>query len=352
MFRLGNPDYLYAFLAIPLIILLYMWMIRWKKNALKRFGETSLIQQLAPDVSKNKARMKFVFLTIGFLFLIAGIVDPQSGYGLKEMKRQGSDIIIALDVSNSMNAEDIYPSRLEKAKEAIEKLIDNMNGDRIGIVVFAGEAYVQLPITTDYAAAKLFLSTISTNMVPVQGTAIGTAIDLASESFGKDDQNTANHNKAIILITDGENHEDDAVTAAQNAAKKGIVINTIGMGTEQGAPIPVQPLASSGQVTFMKDKDGNTVITKLDQQALEEIAAAGNGTFIRASNSDVGLQTILASIKKLGKKTFESNLYNDYEDRFQYFIAAALLLLIAEVLFTERKSKLWKKLNLFGTEKS
>ncbi|MEO6883870.1 MAG: VWA domain-containing protein [Bacteroidia bacterium] len=351
MFRLGNPIYLYAFAAIPLIILVYLWMLRWRKNALKRFAESALIQQLAPDVSKNKARMKFIFVVLGFSFLIAGIVDPQVGSGLKEMKRQGSDIIIALDVSNSMNAQDIYPSRLEKAKQAIEKLIDNLNGDRIGIVVFAGEAYVQLPITTDYAAAKLFLGTINTDMVPVQGTAIGAAIDLAAESFGKSDQNS-DHNKAIILITDGENHEDDAVVAAQNAAKKGIMINTIGMGTEQGAPIPLKQISGSGQVDFMKDQSGNTVITKLDQQALEEIAAAGNGTFVRASNADVGLNTILTSIKKLGKKTFESSLYNDYEDRFQYFIAAALLLLIAEVFFTERKSKLWQKINLFGAEKS
>ena len=278
--------------------------------------------------------------------MIIGIVNPQSGTKLEEVKRKGADLMICLDVSNSMKAEDLKPNRLEKAKQSISKLVDKLEGDRIGIIVFGGEAYVQLPITTDYAAAKLFLESINTEMIPTQGTAIGAAIDLAVESFGKDE----GKNKAILIITDGENHEDNAVKAAESAAEKGITIHAIGMGSVDGAPIPIYK--NNVREGFRKDKEGNTVITKLDEKTLQEIATAGNGIFVRATNADAGLNYVLDAIGKLEKKEFESKMYSDYEDRFQWFIAAAFILLLIETFLTERKSKLYQQLNLFNDKKS
>jgi len=320
-------------------------MTRWRKKALLSFGELAVIQQLYPDVSKSKRIWKFILYLFAFTFLIIGIVNPQVGTRLEEVKRKGADLMICLDVSNSMKAEDLAPNRLEKAKQSISKLIDKLDGDRLGVIVFGGEAYVQLPITTDYSAAKMFLESINTDMIPTQGTAIGKAIDMAMESFGKDE----GKNKAIVIITDGENHEDDAIKAAEDAAEKGITIHTIGMGSAEGAPIPLY----KGNVRegFRKDKEGNTIVTKLDEKMLQEISAAGNGIYVRASNSDAGLNNVLEALDKLEKKQFDSKMYSDYEDRFQWFIAVAFLLLLIETFLTERKSKIYQRLNLFGNEK-
>jgi Ca-activated chloride channel family protein len=318
---------------------------RWKKKALKVYGEAEVIKQLYPDLSRAKQIWKFIFFNIAFILIIIGLINPQIGTKLEEVKRNGADIMICLDVSNSMRAEDLAPNRLEKSKMALSKLIDKLEGDRIGIIVFGGEAYVQLPITTDYAAAKLFLESINTEMIPTQGTDIGKAIDLSLESFGKDE----GKNKAIVIITDGENHDQDAFRAAEAAAEKGISIHTIGMGSENGAPIPIYK--GNQQDGFRKDKDGNTVITKLNDQVLKEIAAAGSGIYVRATNSDVGFNSILNALDKLEKKQFDSKMYSDYEDRFQWFIAAALLFLLAETLLTDRKSKLYQRLDLFGEKK-
>jgi len=342
MFRLENIHFLYGLAAIPLLVLLFIWMQLWKTRALKKFGDTEIVNQLITEASNVKPVLKIIILSVAFLFLIIGIVNPQVGSKLEEVKREGADIIIALDVSNSMKAEDIAPNRLEKAKQAIQKLIDRLQGDRIGMIVFAGQAYVQLPITTDYAAAKLFLGNIDTDIVPTQGTAIGSAIDLAIESFGSED----GKNKAIIIISDGENHEDDAVKAAQAAAEKGITVHTIGMGSPLGVPIPIYK--NKVQIGYKKDKEGNTVITKLNEQALQEIASGGNGTYVHASNSDIGLNAILDEVKKLEKKQFESKLFTDYDDKFYYFIAIALLLFVSELLISERKSKWFAQLNLFN----
>lgn len=345
MFQLENKYFLYALGLVPVFIIIYWLYSRWRKKALAAYGEISLIQQLIPDVSNAKRVWKFILFTLAFALLIIGIVNPQVGTKLEEVKRKGADLMICLDVSNSMKAEDLQPNRLEKAKQAISKLINKLEGDRIGIIVFGGEAYVQLPITTDYAAAKLFLESINTDMIPTQGTAIGAAINLAVESFGKDE----GKNKAIIVITDGENHEDDAVKAAEAAADKGITIHTIGMGSAEGAPIPI--FKNNVREGFKKDNEGNTVITKLDEQALQEIAAAGNGIYVRASNSDAGLNNVLRAISKLEKKQFDSKMYSDYEDRFQWFISAALMLLLIELFLTERKSKIYQRINLFNDKK-
>jgi Ca-activated chloride channel family protein len=340
-----NIYFVYAFALIPMILLIYWMTFRWKKKALKVYGETEVIKQLYPDLSRAKQIWKFIFFNIAFILIIIGLINPQIGTKLEEVKRNGADIMICLDVSNSMRAEDLAPNRLEKSKMALSKLIDKLEGDRIGIIVFGGEAYVQLPITTDYAAAKLFLESINTEMIPTQGTDIGKAIDLSLESFGKDE----GKNKAIVIITDGENHDQDALRAAEAAAEKGISIHTIGMGSENGAPIPIYK--GNQQDGFRKDKDGNTVISKLNEQVLQEIAATGSGIYVRATNSDVGFNSILNALDKLEKKQFDSKMYSDYEDRFQWFIAAALLFLLAETLLTDRKSKLYQRLDLFGEKK-
>lgn len=345
MFQLENKYYLYALTLIPVFIISYWLLNRWRKKVLAAYGSMSIIQQLFPDVSKAKRNWKFILFTLAFALVIVGIVNPQVGTKLEEVKRKGADLMICLDVSNSMKAEDLQPNRLEKAKQAISRLINKLEGDRIGVIVFGGEAYVQLPITTDYSAAKLFLESINTDMIPTQGTAIGNAINLAMESFGKDE----GKNKAIVIITDGENHEDDAVKAAEAAAEKGIMIHTIGMGSAEGAPIPLY--RGNVKEGYRKDNEGNTVVTKLNEQMLQEIAGAGNGIYVRASNADAGLNNVINAIDKLEKKEFNSKMYSDYEDRFQWFIAAAVLLLFIEVLLSERKSKLYQRLNLFNEQK-
>ena len=345
MYQFENIYFFYALGLLPVFILMYWLLNRWRKKTFATYGDLLIIEHLIPDVSKSKRNWKFFAFTLAFGLVIIGIVNPQVGTKLEEVKRKGADLMICLDISNSMKAEDLQPNRIEKAKQEISKLINKLEGDRIGIIVFAGEAYVQLPITTDYAAAKLFLESISTDLIPTQGTAIGTAINLALESFGKDE----GKNKAIVIITDGENHEDDAISAAEASAEKGIAIHTIGMGSPDGAPIPIYK--NNVREGFKKDKEGNSVITKLNEQSLLEIAAAGNGIYVRASNSDAGLYKVVNEINKLEKKSFESKIYSDYEDRFQWFIAPALLFLLIEFLLTERKSKIYKRLNLFNDPK-
>ncbi len=345
MFQLEHKIYLYALGLIPLFIVIYMVVNIWRKRALKNYGDMAVIQRLFPDVSRSKRFWKFILFSVAFAFLIIGIVNPQVGTKLEEVKRKGADLMICLDVSNSMKAEDLQPNRLERAKQAISKLLDKLEGDRIGIIVFAGQAYVQLPITTDYSAGKLFLESINTDLIPTQGTDIGAAIDLALESFGKDE----GKNKAIVIITDGEDNEAGAVKSAEAAAEKGITIHTIGMGSAEGTPIPM--FRGNVREGFRKDKEGNTVVTKLNEQTLQEIASAGNGIYVHASNSDAGLNNVLDAINKLEKKQFDSKMYSDYEDRFQWFVSAALLLLLIETFLSERKSKLYQRLNLFGNGK-
>lgn len=344
MFKFENDIFFYAFAAIPVCIGIYIWYVYRAKKNFKKLGEAGLISQLAPEVSKAKKTSKFILFLIGLSFLILGICNLQTGSKIQDVKREGADIMICLDVSNSMLAQDLSPNRLERAKIAIENMIDKLQGDRLGIIVFAGEAYVQLPITTDYGSAKLFLESINTKIVPVQGTNIADAINKAVESFGKDE----GKNKAIVVITDGENNEEgnsSAVDAAEEAAKKNIVVNTIGVGSESGVPIPniIDGVVSG----YKKDNAGNTIVTKLDAKILQDIAGETNGVYVQASSSDVGLDAILAKIAELDKKQLESKMYTDYEDQFQWFLGAALLFLTLEALLSERVSRLWKKLNLF-----
>jgi len=346
LFRFAYPFMIYLYILVPVFIILYIIMKRWKRKAFRRFGDAAVIRRLFPDVSISRPGIKFFMLMLALVFFIAALCGPLIGSKLEEVKRKGVDIIIALDVSNSMKAEDIKPSRLERSKQAISRLIDKLQGDRIGLVVFAGDAYMQLPVTTDYGAAKLFLSTIDTDIVPRQGTAIGAAIDMASASF----TDSSRKHSAVIVITDGENHEDDAIDAAKRAWEEGIRTYTIGMGSPEGAPIPV--FNNGARVGFRQDNSGQTVITKLNAEILQEVAEAGHGRFVRASNSDDGLQVVLKDLNTLEKKEFQAKMFTDYENQYQYFAAGALLLLLIEFLLGERKSKWYQKVNLFGVNKN
>ncbi|MDA3954907.1 MAG: VWA domain-containing protein [Bacteroidales bacterium] len=341
MFRFGNTEYLYLLLIVPVLVLLFGLAQYYKKKALAKFGDMNVIEQLMPFVSKTRPVLKFIFLGLAIIAIILALADPQFGSKLEKVKHKGAEIIIALDVSNSMLAEDIKPNRLERAKYAISKLVDEMENDRIGLIVFAGDSYIQIPVTSDYSAAKMFLSSINTNIVSKQGTAIGSAIDLAMNSFSPESE----LEKALIVITDGENHEDDAVEASELAFEKNITVHTIGMGSPQGAPIPIEK--SYDQTIFQKDKDGNTVISKLDQKTLQEIATAGRGVFIRASNTQTGLNKLFERINKMEKKEMEERIYTDFEHRYQYLLAIALFFILLDTFISERKSKWSKNFNLF-----
>lgn len=342
-FRFEHPDLLYLFLIIPFLGILYWISYSMKKKALAKFGNMEIITQLMPYASFTRPIYKFSILLLALSFIIFGAAGPQFGSKLQKIKRKGVEIIIALDVSNSMMAQDIQPNRLERAKRAISKMVDELNDDKIGLVVFAGEAYTQLPITTDYASAKLFLSSISTDIVPIQGTAIGAAINLAAKSFTPDSEAS----KAIIVITDGENHEDDAIAAAKSAQELGIIVHTIAMGSPEGAPIPV----SGNDGGFRKDEQGNIVISKLDQQMIEQIATAGGGRPVIANNTTTGLNVLFNEINKMNKTELEQRVYAAYDEKFQYFIGFGLLLLFLELLILERKNRHLKDINLFKTSK-
>jgi Ca-activated chloride channel homolog len=340
LFRFANPEYLYLFLLIPILILLWVINEIRKGKALKRLGNADLVKRLIPDNSRVRPLLKFIFQVLAISLAIIMISRPQFGSKLEEVKRQGVEVILALDVSNSMLAEDIQPSRLERAKQAIARLVENLDNDKIGLIVFAGDAYTQIPVTTDYISAKMFLSTIGPEMVPKQGTAIGSAIDLAMRSFTPE----TNRSKALVIITDGENHEDDPVAKAKEAAAAGIVIHTIGIGSTEGVPIAI---SSGSRKDYMKDADGNTVITKLDENILKEIAVAGNGRYVRASNSNIGLDEIYNEIKKLKKQELEGKMYTEYNDQFQIFAGASLLLLLIDFLIMERKNRKLANLRVF-----
>lgn len=341
MFRFAHIEYLYALAIIPVLIVLFGITRRSRRKALERFGKQETLSQLMPNVSKARPVLKFIIWLLAIASLIIAAARPQFGSKLKTVKREGVELIIGLDVSNSMMAEDIQPNRLERAKRAISRLVDNLNNDKIGLIVFAGDAYTQLPITTDYPSAKLFLNAVSTDIVPRQGTAIGAAIDLATLSFSPQFEG----NKAVIIITDGENHEDDAIGAATAAAEKGIVVHTIGMGLPQGGPIPVY---RNGQKDYRKDKEGNVVVTKLDEEMLQQVAAAGKGIYVRANNAQVGLNTLFNEIDKMEEAEMESLVYSDYEDQFQWFLGFSIFLLLLDFLLLERKNKYLKNIKLFG----
>ena len=341
MLRYDNIDFLYLLILIPLIALALYLYNRWQKKSIEKFGDENLVEELMQNYSSIRKNIKNTLFIFSIIFLIIGISNPQIGTKMEEVKREGVDLMIAIDLSHSMMAQDIKPNRLERAKQAISRLIDKLEGDRIGLVVFAGEAYVQLPITTDYSAAKLFLSTVNTSIIPTQGTKIGNAIDLCVKSFDQEN----NQNKAIIIITDGENHDEEAISSAKIAQEKNIYIHTLGMGLTKGGPIPIYNKYGSTS-EFRKDREGNIIITKLNETILKDIANAGMGTYIRANNSKSGLSVLFDEINKMEKKEIGTMIFTNYKDRFQIFIGISLVLLIFNLLILQRKNNWNTNINL------
>ncbi len=338
MFRFEHPYLLYLLLLIPLLWILQIWITQVRKKRLKAIIDEDLKSGLIPMVSSAKAWLKLSVYTLAFATLILGIANPQFGSKTEEVKRKGIDLMIALDISNSMLAEDLSPNRLKRAKRSMEELLGYLKSDRVGIVVFAGEAFVQLPITTDYSAAKLFLRNIETELITTQGTDIGNAIDLCMQSFDFESPTA----KAIVVISDGENHEESSLKAAEEAAAQGVVIHSIGMGSAEGAPIPVYQ--GGKRVGFKKSREGNTVVTKLDEQMLAEIANVSDGIFIRASNGESGMRFIFDEVERMEKVEIGTRVYTDYEDRFQYLLLPAFLLLIIELIIPNTRTLWWEKL--------
>ena len=328
MINFAQPTYLLLIFLIPVFFILQALVLSLRRRRIRKMGDERLVSLLMPSYSRAKTWVRLTLFSIGFFFLVIGLSRPQIGAKLKEHKTRGAEIMIVLDVSNSMLAEDYSPNRLERAKLAISRLVDKLRDDSIGLVVFAGNSFVQLPITTDYVSAKMFLSSISTESVTIQGTAIGEAINTAVKSFSAQSEKS----RAVIVITDGENHEDDPVQAASQAAQLGVKVYTIGVGSPEGKPIPV-----GGEL--MKDKDGNIVVTRLDEAVLRDVASAGGGLYVRAGNNEFGLNPIIEDIRKMDDEEFNSIVFEEYDEQFASFLAIALLFFVVEMLVGERRSK-------------
>ena len=328
MINFAQAQYLFLLLLIPFFFLVQALVLRLRRRRIRKFGDEKLVRELMPSYAKAKVWVRLTLFSVGFFFFVIGLSRPQIGAKLKEHETKGAEIMIALDVSNSMLAEDYSPNRLERAKLAISRLVDKLRDDRIGLIVFAGNSFVQLPITTDYVSAKMFMNSISTESVPVQGTAIGEAINTAIRSFSSQSEKS----RAIIVITDGENHEDDPVAAAKQAAEMGVRVFTIGVGSPEGKPIPMD-----GEL--LKDKDGNIVVTRLDEKVLQEVAQAGNGVYVRAGNSEFGLNPIIDDIRRMEDEKYSSIVFEEYDEQFMYFLAIALFFFVIEMLVGDRRSK-------------
>lgn len=343
MFRIQTPEVLYLLILIPLFVFLYILYIRKKKRKLYSFIDKGLCETIIPELSFGKHWLKFILILIAYFFLVVAIANPQIGTSLEKSQRKGSDLMICLDISNSMYAEDIKPNRISRAKQALNRLVDQLNGDRIGIVVFAGSSFVQLPITNDYGAAKTFIDIIDPSMIVNQGTVIGQALKMAEESFGEE---VNDKSKSIILISDGEDNDQEAIVTAKDIAKKGIVINTIGLGLKEGALIPIT--TNAGKKDYKKTSDGSYVMTRINEELLQDIAKVGNGKYLRANNASIGLDNILARINKMEKNEYNAVIYKEYESRFYIFAFIALLILVIDYLVFERKNKYINRKFFFG----
>ena len=328
MIHFAQAQYLLLIFLIPVFFLIQALLVRLRRRKIRKFGDEKLVEQLMPSYSKSKVWVRLTLFSIGFFFFVIGLSRPQIGARLKEQEIKGAEIIIAIDVSNSMLAEDYSPNRLDRAKLAVSRLVDKLRDDRIGLVIFAGTSFVQLPVTTDYVSAKMFLNTIDTGSIPIQGTAMGDAITTCIRSFSQQ----SDKSRAIILITDGENHEDDPVAAAKQAAEMGIKVFTIGVGSPEGKPIPM-----NGEL--LKDKDGEIVVSRLDEDVLKEVAQAGNGAYVRAGNSEFGLNPIIEDLKKLEDEKYNSIVFEEFDEQFMYFLGIALFFFVLEMLIGDRRSK-------------
>jgi Ca-activated chloride channel family protein len=338
MFRFEEPTYLYLLLLLPFLAVFYLYSNYRRRKNIRRFGDPVLLAQLMPDVSKYRPDIKFwiIFVVIGFL------ARPQFGSKQETVKRKGVEVIIALDISNSMLAQDVQPSRLEKAKRLISRLVDELDNDKIGMIVFAGDAFTQLPITSDYISAKMFLESISPSLISKQGTAIGEAINLAVRSFTPQE----GVGRAIVVITDGENHEGGAVEAAKVAAEKGIQVSVLGVGMPDGAPIPIE-----GTNDYRRDREGNVIVTRLNEAMCQEIAKEGKGIYVRVDNTNSAQKAINQEVNKMAKSDVESKVYTEFNEQFQAIAWIILILLLAELLILDRKNPLFKNVHLFSNKK-
>ena len=326
MILFAQYKYLLLLLLVPVILIAHGVKMRMRRKRIERFGDAALVEELMPSWSVAKGWLRTVLFSLAFFLFVIGLARPQIGAKLSEHEAKGAEIMICLDVSNSMLAEDYSPYRLERAKLAISRIVDRLQEDRIGLIVFAGSSFVQLPITTDYVSAKMFLNSIDTGSVPVQGTAIGDAVLTAARSFSEQSEKS----RAIIVITDGENHEDDPVDAVRQVAEMGIKVYTIGVGSLRGQPIP-----KDGQL--MKDREGNIVVSRLDEGTLQQMAEAGNGAYVHAGNEEFGLNPIIDDIRKMEAEKFNSVVFEEYDEQYMYFFAAALALFVIEMLIGERR---------------
>ena len=346
MVQLDEKIYFYLLFIIPVIVVLFLLLLVWKKRTQKKFANSDLLKRLSPNRSYNKGGLKLVVFILALALLIIGLVNPKIGTKLETVKREGVDIVFAVDVCKSMLAEDIAPNRLEKAKRLVSEIVNQLASDRIGIIAYAGQAYPQLPITTDYGAAKMFLQSMNTDMLTSQGTAIDQAIELATTYYDDAEQT----NRVLFIISDGEDHsEGSTLDAVEDAVEEGIIIYTIGVGKEKGAPIPIK--RNGILESLKKDSQGETVITKLNETVLADIASEGNGQYIDGSNTDSAVEFIKDELLKMDKKEFEAKQFAEYKDQFQWFIGAALLLLFLDIFILDRKTRWLKKLNLFNEKR-
>ena len=328
MLMFADYKYLYLLILVPVFLMGYGIMRYMRARRVKTFGDPALVEALMPSRSRSKGWVKAVLFSLAFAFFTIGLARPRTGAKLAERNTKGAEIIVALDVSNSMLAQDYSPNRLERAKLSIARLTERLQEDRIGLVIFAGTSFVQLPVTTDYVSAKMFLNSIDTGSIPVQGTAIGDAIRLSIKSFSAQSEKS----RVIVVISDGENHEDDAVGAAKQAAELGIKVYTIGVGSAEGQPIPMDG-------GLLKDKDGNIVVTRLNEEMLRDIARAGGGAYIHAGGEEFGLNPIIQDIRRMEDEEFGSVVFEEYDEQYMYFFGIALLLFILEMLIGERKPR-------------
>ena len=346
MYRIEEPIYFYFLAIIPAMIVVFLMVLWWKKHTQNKFSDLNLLQKIAPNSSNFKSALKVGMLLIGIAFLIISLTNPKMGTKLKTVKREGVDVVFALDVSKSMLAEDIAPNRLEKAKQIISKTIDKLGSDRVGIIIYAGNSYPLLPITTDHAAANMFLQNAAPEMVSSQGTAINEALELAKTYYNNDEQT----NRFLIIISDGEDHQEETKQMAQNLANEGVKIFTIGIGTEKGGPIPLR--INGSMIGYKKDRKGETVITKRTPKVLEGIANAANGKYIDGNVTQKPVNIISEIIANAEKNEFETKQFADYKDQFQWFIGFGLLFLVIDVFLFDKKTKWVTNIDLFNEEKT
>ena len=338
MFRFGEPLYLYLLIVVPILAAFYFYSNYRRRKRLKEYGDMELLKQLMPEVSKYRPDVKFWLMLAAMVMVIFMLAQPQFGSKMETVKRQGIETVVALDISNSMLAQDVVPSRLEKSKKLISRLVETFNNDKVALIVSAAAVYTQLPITRHYVSAKMFLETISPSLISTQGTDIRAAINLAMKSFTPND----GVGRAIVLITDGENHEGGAIEAAQEAAKKGIHVFVLGVGSPDGSPIPVE-----GSNEFRRDKDGNVVVTRLNEEMCREIARAGNGMYVRVDNTNNAERALNAEVNKLAKADVETQVFTEFDEQFRVLAWLALILLAVEIMILNRRNPLFKNVKLF-----